>query len=37
MSIKYSLHNIDFKKETIAAEDRIKTVVRETPLELNVN
>ncbi|MHA1370697.1 MAG: threonine/serine dehydratase [Promethearchaeota archaeon] len=33
MSIKYSLHNIDFKKETIAAEDRIKTVVRETPLE----
>jgi len=33
MSNEYDLHDIDFKKEATAAEDRIRTVVRETPLE----
>lgn len=33
MSNEYSLPNIDFKKEAITAEDRIRTIVRETPLE----
>ncbi len=33
MSNESRLHNIDFKKEVVAAEDRIRAVVRETPLE----
>jgi len=33
MSNEYGLHSIDFKKETIAAEERIRDIVRETPLE----